>query len=113
MCQMTLTKSKVYQRPESIAECNSFFFFIGPFPKRHRLVHNGGFPKFEALYCSLNTVVSALRQTSHPDPIQYSHVIIIQLYIYIYIYIYAVLLLRSLKDNYKKITLPSVVVLMV
>ena len=27
---------------------------MDPFPKRHRLVHNnGGFPKFEALYCSL------------------------------------------------------------
>ena len=31
---------------------------IDPFPKRHRLVHNGGFPKFEALYCSLNMVIS-------------------------------------------------------
>ena len=31
---------------------------IGPFPKRHRLVHNGGFPKFEALYCSPNMVGS-------------------------------------------------------
>ena len=29
-----------------------------PFPKRHRLVHNGGFPKFEALYCSVNIVNS-------------------------------------------------------
>ena len=29
---------------------------IDPFPKRHRLVHNGGFPKLEALYCSLNMV---------------------------------------------------------
>ena len=31
---------------------------IDPFPIRHRLVHNGGFPKFEALYCSLNMVKS-------------------------------------------------------
>ena len=31
---------------------------IDPFPKRHRLVHNGGFPKFKALYCGLNTVNS-------------------------------------------------------
>ena len=31
---------------------------IDPFPKRHRVVHNGGFPKFEALYCSLNMVSS-------------------------------------------------------
>ena len=30
-----------------------------PFPKRHRLVHNGGFTKFEALYGSLNMVNSA------------------------------------------------------
>ena len=26
--------------------------------KRHELVHNGGFQKFEALYCSQNTVES-------------------------------------------------------
>ena len=31
---------------------------IDPFPKRHRLVHNGGFPKFEALYCSVSMVNS-------------------------------------------------------
>ena len=31
---------------------------IDLFPKRHRLVHNGGFPNFEALYCSLNMVNS-------------------------------------------------------
>ena len=31
---------------------------IDPFPKRQRLVHNGGFPKFEALYYSLNMVNS-------------------------------------------------------
>ena len=29
---------------------------IDPFTKRHKLVHNGGFPKFEVLYCSQNTV---------------------------------------------------------
>ena len=28
------------------------------FQKRHRLVHNGGFPKFEALYCSLDVLNS-------------------------------------------------------
>ena len=31
---------------------------IDPFPKRHRLVHNGGFPKFKALYFSQNMVNS-------------------------------------------------------
>ena len=31
---------------------------IDPFPKRHRLAHNGGFLKFEALYCSLIMVSS-------------------------------------------------------
>ena len=31
---------------------------MDPFPKRHRLVHNGGFPKFEALYCRVNMVNS-------------------------------------------------------
>ena len=31
---------------------------IDPFPKRQILVHNGGFPKFEALYCSVNMVNS-------------------------------------------------------
>ena len=31
---------------------------IDPFPKRHKLVRNGGFPKFEALYYSLNMVNS-------------------------------------------------------
>ena len=31
---------------------------IDPFPKRHRLVHNGGFPNSEALYCSLIMVSS-------------------------------------------------------
>ena len=29
---------------------------IDPFLKRHRLVHNGEFPKFEALYFNLNMV---------------------------------------------------------
>ena len=33
-------------------------YFIDPFTKCHRLVHNGGFPKFEALYYSLNMVSS-------------------------------------------------------
>ena len=32
--------------------------FIDPFLKRHRLVNNGGFPKFKVLYCSLNVVSS-------------------------------------------------------
>ena len=49
--------------------------------------------------------VSTQRHTSHPDPINtvcnYSTII------------YTMLLLRSLKDNYKKITLSSIVVLMV
>ena len=40
-----------YFRPEAVS-------YIDPFPKRHRLVYNGGFPKFEALYCSLNMVNS-------------------------------------------------------
>ena len=31
---------------------------IDPFTKRHGLVHNGGFPKFEALYCSSNMISS-------------------------------------------------------
>ena len=31
---------------------------IDPFSKNHKLVHNGGFPNFEALYCSLNIVNS-------------------------------------------------------
>ena len=31
---------------------------VVPFPKRQRLVNNGGFLKFEALYCSLNMVSS-------------------------------------------------------
>ena len=31
---------------------------IDPFTKRHRLVHNGGSPKLEALYGSLNMVNS-------------------------------------------------------
>ena len=31
---------------------------IDPFTKRHRLVHNGGFPKSEALYCSPNMISS-------------------------------------------------------
>ena len=31
---------------------------IDPFTKRHRLVHNGGFSKFEALYYSVNMVNS-------------------------------------------------------
>ena len=37
---------------------NQNFKNIDVFPKRHRLVHNGGFPTFEALYCSLNMVSS-------------------------------------------------------
>ena len=35
-----------------------FFQFIDPFPKRHRMVYNGGFPKFKGLYFSLNMVNS-------------------------------------------------------
>ena len=31
---------------------------IDPFTKRHKLVHNGWFRKFEELYCSQNTVKS-------------------------------------------------------
>ena len=31
---------------------------LDPFPKRHRLVHNGRFPNFEALYHSLNVISS-------------------------------------------------------
>ena len=31
---------------------------IYSFTKRHKLVHNGGFLKFEVLYCSQNTVKS-------------------------------------------------------
>ena len=31
---------------------------IDPFPKLHRLVHNGGFTKFKALHCGLNMVNS-------------------------------------------------------
>ena len=33
-------------------------FHIDPFPKRRRLGFNGGFPKFKALYCNLDTVIS-------------------------------------------------------
>ena len=29
---------------------------VDPFTERHRLIHNGGFPKFGVLYCSKNTV---------------------------------------------------------
>ena len=37
---------------------------IGPFTKRHKLVHNGGFLKSEVLYCSQNIVKSVkLRKT--------------------------------------------------
>ena len=32
--------------------------YVDPFTKRHKLVHNDGFPKFEVLYCSQNTVKS-------------------------------------------------------
>ena len=28
--------------------------------KGHKLVHNGGFPKFEELYCSLNIVLNLI-----------------------------------------------------
>ena len=41
-----------------LMQLRPFYFDIDPFTKRHRLVHNGGFPKFEALYCSLNMVNS-------------------------------------------------------
>ena len=34
----------------------SSFSSIDPFTKRYKLVHNGGFPKSEVLYCSQNTV---------------------------------------------------------
>ena len=29
-----------------------------PFTKRHKLVHNGGFPKLKVLYCNQNAVKS-------------------------------------------------------
>ena len=32
--------------------------YIDPFPTRHRLVHNGRFANFEALYHSLNVISS-------------------------------------------------------
>ena len=35
-------------------KCEQVSKRIDPFPKRHRLVHNGGFLKFQALYCSQN-----------------------------------------------------------
>ena len=41
-----------------ISQIRKFLGDIDPFPKRRRLVHNGGFPKFEELYCSLNMVSS-------------------------------------------------------
>ena len=31
---------------------------VDPFMEHHKLVHNGGFPKFEVLYFSQNTVKS-------------------------------------------------------
>ena len=34
------------------------FYAMGPFMKRHRLVHNGGFSKSEAPYCSPNMISS-------------------------------------------------------
>ena len=39
-------------------------FHIDPFTKRHKLIHNGGFPKFEILYCSQYTVKSVKIQQS-------------------------------------------------
>ena len=40
---------------------------IDPFTKRHRLVHNGRFPKFEALYWSLSMIssIESLRNLSY------------------------------------------------
>ena len=40
-------------RPEEATTYISYEYVMDPFPKPHRLVHNGGFPKFETLYCSL------------------------------------------------------------
>ena len=45
---------------EYIVNCTVFQskYSTDPFTKRHKLVHNGKFPKFEALYCNQNTVKS-------------------------------------------------------
>ena len=37
---------------------------IDPFTKRHKLVHNGGFPKFEELCCSQNAVKTLVTRSS-------------------------------------------------
>ena len=37
---------------------NYAIYLIEPFLKGHKLVHNGGFPKFKALYYSLDMVNS-------------------------------------------------------
>ena len=39
-------------------ERNLIYSLIDPFTERHKLVHNGGFSKSEALYCSQNAVKS-------------------------------------------------------
>ena len=55
-------KSFPNNRSDSVHHCSEakeqYNFSIDPFPKRHKLVHNGGFPKFEALYCRINMVNS-------------------------------------------------------
>ena len=33
-------------------------YFLCPFTKRHKLIHNGRFLKFEVVYCSQHTVKS-------------------------------------------------------
>ena len=51
-----LTKCAAKIKSEQFSEFGSGT--IDPFPKRHRLVHNGGFPTFDALYCGQNMVSS-------------------------------------------------------
>ena len=51
--QDTLNGLGIMCTDQQSADVNKILRIIDPFLKRHKLVQNGGFPKFEALYRSL------------------------------------------------------------
>ena len=58
MTHKNLTSLKLLQNGEVIKYFLSHFCLTDPSTERHKLVHNGGFPKLEVLYKSQNTVKS-------------------------------------------------------
>ena len=55
---MTYAASESITLFDDLSQITGRMALLDLFPKRHRLVHNGGLPNLEALYCSLNMASS-------------------------------------------------------